>query len=235
MKKYKFIFPALLTTTLISSNVIYAEESSVNSDLIEESDSIDMKEEASELVEGIDYDIEEATVYSEDNSNSENSESESSIPLQSSDNNNRITPLMVLMPGPEYKFANVKYIKETIGKSILWKTSGVPGVTIGLNFTKSRSASVSTTYGASYHDISQSLSFTVGKSYSVSSSGSYKVPKSRGGKKIKRTEVTGQPIYKKYSMKVSKRNDILYRYDYKGILYAYKPIGVHIKYKHYYK
>lgn len=235
MRKYKFLFPALLMTTFISSNVIHAEEPSIDPDLIEEVDSIGVNEDTSELVEGIDYDIEEATVYSEESSDLENSNFESSAPLQSSSNNDRITPSMVLMPGPEYKFSGVKYIKETIGKSILWKTSGVPGVTIGLDFTKSRNASVSTTYGASYHDISQSLSFTIGKSYSVSSSGSYKVPKSRGGKAIKRTEVTGQPIYKKYSVKVSKRNDILFRYDYKGLLYAYKPIGVHIKYKHYYK
>lgn len=208
----------------ISSNVS-AEELSIDPDLVEEGDFINNPEDDSNLVEGIDYDIENKTIYFDDVEDSQ------VVPNE----DNAITPFMILMPGPLHKTTDVKYVGETIGTSTLWKTSGKPGMNIGLNFTKGTNATVSVTYGASYSNLSANLNFTIGKSYSVSSTGTYKVPKTYNGKAVSRAEVTGHPIYKKYSMKVHKRNDIYFRYDYKGVAYAYKPIGIDMKYKHYYK
>ncbi|WP_285765693.1 hypothetical protein [Peribacillus sp. SI8-4] len=233
------LFSVFIVFTFTPVNVSFAEESSIDKDLIEIGDFVDDTEDNSHLVEGVDYDIETETIYFDDivdydlrsnivyTNNNEN--------LQDSTNQNRVVGRALVMPGPLYKTTDNKFISETVGTKTLWKTSGQPGINIGLGFSKSTTATVSQTYGASYSNLSANLNFTIGKSYSVSSTGSYLVPKKHNGKAVSKAEVSGHPIYRKYSMKVSKRNDIYFRYDYKGVAYAYKPIGVDVKYKHYYK
>ncbi|TDL79258.1 hypothetical protein E2R53_13850 [Peribacillus frigoritolerans] len=232
------------------ANVSFADEREIDEDLIEIGEFVDNPVDDSNLIEGIDYDIETTTIYFDD---IDDNNTQSTIDYLNSlrdtpttpvkpiltvtdqTNDNLITPSMVVMPGPKHKTTDVKYIKETVGTKTLWKTSGQPGITIGLNFTKMTTATVSKTYGASFSDLSANINFTIGKTYSVSSTGTYTVPKTHKGKAVSKAEVTGHPIYKKYTMKVHEKNNILYRYDYKGIAYAYKPIGIDIQYKHYYK
>lgn len=180
------------------------------------------------LIEGIDYDIETITIDNvyEINSNEVLNNEESFSEPQSR---------MVVMPGPLWKTTDVTYVGEVVGKTSVWDTSGKPGITIGTTFNKSVTATVSETYGASYSALSANLNFTIGVNYGVSSSGSYTVPSKYNGKNVSQVTLKAYPKYKKYSMKVHKRNDIYFRYDYKGISYAQKPTGINFDYIFYYK
>ncbi|MFC0561556.1 hypothetical protein [Halalkalibacter alkalisediminis] len=210
------------------ASVSKASEINYQESLIEEGEFTEDFYSDDNLIEGVDYDIVSEYIPLIDTN-------EDKVIDITQDSSSEITPFHVVMPGPLWKTTDVKYVKEVTGTATLWKTSGEPGINIGLNYTRGTNATISQTYGASHSALSANLSFTIGKSYSVSSTGDYKVPSTHNGKKVAKAEVSGHPIYKQYSLKIHKRNDIYYRYDYKGSAYAYKPIGIHIKKKIYYK
>lgn len=235
MNKYKLIFPALIASSLMTSNVSYADESISDPHLIEEGTFIEGTKDDSGLVEGVDYDIETINIYMDDLEEDIYTTPGNFGPLQLNTNNNSVGTMAVVMPGPEIKTQNFKAHGTSIGTKTLWTTSGQPGMDIGLSYSEQVTATVSNNYGASNSALSREVGFTIGKSYTVTSSGSYKIPKTHNGKTVIRAEVTGHPLYNKYSMRLFVKNNIYFRYDDKGTVYSYKPIGIHVKYKHYYK
>lgn len=184
------------------------------------------------LVEGVDYDIE--TIEFDNITELPSNEITKEVDIKNPQEHT-VSPAMVLMPGPLWDTRNITYIGTTIGSTSVWDTEGKPGMTISTAFNKSVTSTVSATFGASYSDLSANLSFTIGKSYGVTSTGSYVVPKTYNGKTVSKVVLKAYPKYKKYSMEVYKRNDIYFRYDYKGTANAYYPTGISFDYIHYYK
>lgn len=178
------------------------------------------------LIQGVDYDVETISI---------NDVYEIDSITNHGENDLQIEPRMVLMPGPLWKTTNVQYVGTVIGKESIWDTEGKPGMTIGTTYSKSITATVSNTFGASYSALSANLNFTIGKNYGVSSTGSYQVPAKYNGKKVSKVVLKAYPKYEKYSMQVHKRNDIYFRYDYKGTAYAQKPSGISFDYIFYYQ
>lgn len=96
-----------------------------------------------------------------------------------------------------YFVKNAKYVSEYIDYgNAIYKTSGASGITIGLNLTKSISASASTTFNGAVTKsaISSAVGFSVTSSTSVSYTGSYTVPSN-----AKKATLTTYPLYNKYS------------------------------------
>ncbi|NRG48453.1 hypothetical protein HRF87_27605, partial [Bacillus sp. CRN 9] len=218
MKKLSFIF---FTSLLVLSSLLFTSSASASSSEIDyDADPRDNPN----LIEGVDYDIETIEVDFAEEIDGEPATEDSEFV--------EINPFMVVMPGPLWKTTDIKNLGTVKGGKI-WDTDGKPGMTLSTTFTKNVTATVSTTYGATASALSQNLSFTIGKSYGVSSSGSYKVPTKHNGKNVKSVTLRAYSKQQKYSMKVHKRNDILYRYDYKGTTNAFKPVGVIFDYIHY--
>lgn len=100
-----------------------------------------------------------------------------------------------------YSVKNAKYVSEYIDYgNARYKTSGASGITIGLNLTKSISASALTTFNGAVTKsaISSAVGFSVTSSTSVSYTGSYTVPSN-----VKKATLTAYPLYNKYSSMVS--------------------------------
>ncbi|MGX4601447.1 hypothetical protein [Faecalimicrobium sp. JNUCC 81] len=129
-----------------------------------------------------------------------------------------ITPRMA-----RYKVKDKKYLGEYIDYNKTLKTvSGNSGVTLQLGFSDSISASVSTTFGVSKSDISAQLGFNVNRNYTVSHSGTYKVPSN-----VKRAVLKAHPLYDKYQYSIYLRGRMGLPDTKMKTGHALKPIGVH--------
>lgn len=105
--------------------------------------------------------------------------------------------------------------------SIINSVAGDPGTTIGLNYSRSVSASVNSTLGVEAGPLNLAVGFNVSGSYKVSFTGSYKVENTVNGRKVKRLTLTARPVYmnKKF---VLKRIDGV-----KVNSVAKKPVGIY--------
>lgn len=141
---------------------------------------------------------------------------------KTTDNDNEIESRIA-----SYKVKDKRYIGQYIDYNKALNTvSGNSGVTLNLNCSKTIQASVSTTFGVSASDISNVVGFNVSKSYSVSYTGSYKVPSN-----VKRATLTAYPLYDKYEYGIYLKGK-LGQPDVKVKTgYALKPIGIHYEKK----
>lgn len=94
-----------------------------------------------------------------------------------------------------YIIKNVKNTGETLGDVIYTSDEGVPGVNVGMNRTKSISASCSVTGVPIIKAISAKLSFNVTASYSVGASSSWTVPETVNGKKVRYGYLVARLVY----------------------------------------
>ncbi|MCY7772041.1 hypothetical protein MOC99_21885 [Bacillus haynesii] len=139
------------------------------------------------------------------------------------------------LPREKWTIKNKKYIGQTINyNKRLWTVSGNPGITLRLDHSFQVQAGVTATFGMSKSDISAQIGFNVSKSYTTTSSGTYKVPSKYKGKKVKRAELSAYPIFNNWSYKVYYDGIASFGEVYKGTGKAYKPSGVHFKKKIYY-
>ncbi len=122
-----------------------------------------------------------------------------------------------------YKVKNKRYLGQYIDYNKTFKTvSGNSGVVLNLGYSKSVQASVSTTFGVSKSDISSTVGFNVGSSYTVSHSGSYTVPSY-----AKRAVLKAHPLYDKYEYGIYLRGRMGQPDVRMKTGYALKPIGIH--------
>ena len=122
-----------------------------------------------------------------------------------------------------YTVKGVRDLGEYIDRSNALETvSGNSGMTLNLTLQKSISSSASVTFGVSNSVISHSVGFNVSKSYSVSHSGSYKVPSN-----VNRAVVTAYPLYNKYEYGIYLRGRMGQPDVRMKTGYALKPIGIH--------
>ncbi|WP_430623434.1 hypothetical protein, partial [Enterococcus diestrammenae] len=84
-----------------------------------------------------------------------------------------------------------------------------PGLQLSISQTKSVSTSLSGTFGASKGAISAEVGWNVTGSTSISISGSYKVPSTVNGKKVKSCKLNAHVVRKRKSFVVDKWPGIL--------------------------
>lgn len=97
--------------------------------------------------------------------------------------------------------------------------AGAPGITIGLDYTKSIAASYTGSATLNATIVSATVGFSVSKSYSVSYKGNYKVEEKNKGKKVKKVTLNAKPLYARYSYSNKSKNGI-------SNYVAKKPMGI---------
>ncbi|NMF16609.1 hypothetical protein [Bacillus altitudinis] len=143
---------------------------------------------------------------------------------------------VIKFPPEKWTIKGKKYTGETIGKKVLWKTSGQPGILVSLSKSFSVNAGVTATFGMPIKEMNAQIGFTINKTVTVTNTGSYKVPKKHKGKKVKRATVTAYALYNNWSYKVYYTGILaLKSNEYKGTGRAYKPVGIYFTKKIYYK
>jgi len=134
-----------------------------------------------------------------------------------------------------YYIKNVRKGSDYVGNYRLASADGAPGITLSISKRKSVETTVSGTFGATYKAISAAVGWSVSGSTSVSVQGSYKVPYTYGGKRVKWGYLDAYPKYK------TKLYDVYYGIQgtssevKKGTGTTRKAIGVSFKKRHTYK
>lgn len=142
----------------------------------------------------------------------------------------------IKFPPEKWTIKGKKYTGETVGKKVLWKTAGDPGITISLAKSLSVSTGVTATFGMPIKEMNAQIGFTINKTVTVTNTGSYKVPKKHKGKKVKKATVEAYALYDNWSYKVYYTGILaLKSEEYKGTGRAYKPSGIYFKKKLHYK
>ena len=117
---------------------------------------------------------------------------------QSNSINNEITPRSRV----KYIVKNVKNTGETLGDVKYTSDEGTPGVSVGMNRSKSISASCSVSGIPILKAVSAKLGFNVTGSYSVGVSSSWVVPERWNGKKVKYGYIVAKPVYDNWKYSV---------------------------------
>lgn len=165
-----------------------------------------------------------------------NDDNVDSFTIISDDNSDMINPDAPTLRwfSNKYKVGKAWNGKDSVGGTV-WSTQGPPGLTLGLNFTKSASKQVSATFGVSAKAVSASVGFNISKTNSVTSTGSYKVPSKHNKKKVKRVSINGHYVYhtrKCYAYKMAWNSGTWKK---KGTITAKRAYGIRFTKKYTYK
>ncbi|SDZ48763.1 hypothetical protein SAMN05421736_11476 [Evansella caseinilytica] len=215
---------ALFTTTQVLADspenpVIYAEDFA---------DEEELYEKVTELLN--DPNVEGVSVINEEQSTpgSLNELTAGSVASREQVSENNVGILSAwLRPGQyrthgPYRIQRINNGKDTYGSTIN-KVAGDPGVTIKLDYSKSVAASHTSTFGLDLKYVNAAVGFNTTRSYTVSYSGSIKVPKKNNGKKVKRLTMEAKPIFENRHLRV------WHKREYKGVTTAKKPVGIYYK------
>ena len=104
-----------------------------------------------------------------------------------------------------YRVINVKSLTPEWMK--VGVAEGIPTMTLGVSRTQTIEVTYSATFGASYSQINAAVGWTYGTSTSVSIDGSYTVPLSYGGHKVKSATLTAYAKINVKSYQVEKHNE----------------------------
>lgn len=102
----------------------------------------------------------------------------------------------------KYIVKNVKSTGETLGDTKYTSDEGVPGVSVGMNRSKSIFASCSVTGIPIIKVVSAKLGFSVTGSYSVGVSSSWTVPETVGRRKVKYGYIIARPVFDNWKYSV---------------------------------
>lgn len=162
-----------------------------------------------------------------------NDESVSGVQVISKAEDSMIGPRAVRLPGKWYTHGagRIKYYKlsDSYGP-IINSVASDPGVTMKLSYNKKHSATYSGDFGLNSTIVSLTVGFNVTSSYSVSYSGSYKVPTNANNRTVKRATVSSKLIYQRRSYTV-----VSPKYPKGKTGTAKKPIGIYYQKKLTYK
>lgn len=128
-----------------------------------------------------------------------------------------------------YRVKNVKNASDTTDSGAIAAASGGYGVTLAINQTKSVSTTTSAKFGASDKIISAEVGWSTTGTTSISISGSYKVPKTSGGKNVKNCKLSAHTIRKRKSFVVDKMAWNSIKWEKQGTGYVSKAYGVSFK------
>lgn len=104
-----------------------------------------------------------------------------------------------------YRVINVRLLTPQWSK--VGVAEGIPAMTLGISRTQAISVTYSATFGASYSQINAAVGWTYGTSTSVSIDGSYTVPQSYAGQKVKSATLTAYAKINVKSYQVEKHNE----------------------------
>lgn len=91
---------------------------------------------------------------------------------------------------------NVRTDSDYVGKTVIATATSTPGVVISISKTKTIATTVSGSMGVSSQTISAAVGWNVTGSTSIGITGSYKIPKTYNGKKVKTGTLNAYAIYK---------------------------------------
>ncbi|MBU5594861.1 hypothetical protein KQI76_06755 [Amphibacillus sp. MSJ-3] len=126
---------------------------------------------------------------------------------------------------------NVKHVGDYVQNVTLATVWTDPGIKASLTNSWSRTATFSSNTGITRNKVNLGLNFTVGKSYTISYTGSYTAPKTYNGKKVKQVKLYAKPIREKNTFDVYEPTKFSWNlfadpYQKNGTGTAYKPVGV---------
>lgn len=142
------------------------------------------------------------------------------------DNNVEISPMAFIT---KYRVRNVKAASDKTDSGAIATVSGGPGLQLSISQTKSVSTSLSGTFGASKGAISAEVGWNVTGSTSISISGSYKVPSTVNGKKVKSCKLNAHVVRKRKSFVVDKMAWNSTKWETQGTGYVSKAYGISFK------
>jgi hypothetical protein len=129
----------------------------------------------------------------------------------------------------KYRVRGVKNTTDKTDSSAIAAASGGPEVTLNISQTKNISTTTSAKFGASDKIISAEVGWSTTASHSINISGSFKVPKTSGGKKVKSCKFSAHTLRKRKSFIVDKMAWNSTKWVKQGTGYVSKPYGVSFK------
>jgi hypothetical protein len=128
-----------------------------------------------------------------------------------------------------YRVKNVKNASDTTASGAIAAVSGGPGINLAIKQTKSVATTTSAKFGASDKIISAEVGWSTTGTTSISISGSYTVPKTVSGKKVKSCKLSAHTIRKRKSFVVDKMAWNSTKWVKQGTGYVSKAYGVSFK------